>query len=95
MLLVSLFEETKERQFLDEAQWVVREVDRVLGQDRGLRIGQQPERDGQYFHYHGMRPWMGCLRPGATEGRPIGLVRVIAREMGEEALTRRGRARAR
>jgi hypothetical protein len=35
--------------FLDEAEWVVSDVDRVLGRPRGIRIGEAPDRD--------MRPW--------------------------------------
>ena len=47
--LVSLYAELDERRFLDEAEWLVAEVDRVLGRPRGLRIGEAPDRDGQYF----------------------------------------------
>ncbi len=60
VLLVSLFEELGERRFLDRAEWVVAQVDRVLGRARGVRIGEQPERDGQYFHYLAM--WIYALR---------------------------------
>lgn len=54
ILLASLHAETGKRRYLDEAQWVVAEVDRVLGRPRGIRIGEAPDRDGQYFHYLAM-----------------------------------------
>lgn len=59
LLLVSLYAELKERRYLDEAQWVVAEVERVLGRPRGIRIGEAPDRDGQYFHYLAM--WLYAL----------------------------------
>jgi hypothetical protein len=46
VLLVSLHAALGERRFLDEAEWVVSEVDRVLGRPRGIRIGEAPDRDG-------------------------------------------------
>jgi hypothetical protein len=45
--------------FLDEAEWVVSDVERVLGRPRGIRIGEAPDRDGQYFHYLAM--WLYAL----------------------------------
>jgi hypothetical protein len=59
VLLVSLYLETGEASYLEEAEWVVKEVYRVLGRPRGLRIGEEPDRDGQYFHYLAM--WMFAL----------------------------------
>ncbi len=59
VLLVSLYLETFEERFLEEAEWVVGEVYRVLGRARGLRIGEEPDRDGQYFHY--LAIWMYAL----------------------------------
>jgi hypothetical protein len=59
ILLVSLAEELKQAQFLAEAEWLVSEVDRVLGRSRGIRIGEEPDRDGQYFHYLAM--WLYAL----------------------------------
>jgi hypothetical protein len=59
VLLVSLYAELGEPRFLDEAEWVVSEVDRVLGRPRGIRIGEAPDRDGQYFHYLAM--WLYAL----------------------------------
>ena len=59
VLLVSLHEELGEARFLAEAEWLVAEVDRVLGRTRGVRIGEEPDRDGQYFHYLAM--WLYAL----------------------------------
>jgi hypothetical protein len=58
-LLVSLYERTGEAAWLDEAEQLVGAVDRVLGRPRGYRIGQAPDRDGQYFHYLAM--WLFAL----------------------------------
>src|SRR5438874_3736607 len=59
VLYVSLFRETGEERWLDQARWLVGEVDRVLGRPRGYRIGEAPDRDGQYFHYLAM--WLFAL----------------------------------
>jgi hypothetical protein len=59
VLLISLYAALEERKYLDEAEWVVAEVDRVLGRPRGIRIGEAPDRDGQYFHYLAM--WLYAL----------------------------------
>lgn len=48
---LTLYHSTSERRYLDRAQSLVADVDRVLGRRRGYRIGQAPDRDGQYFHY--------------------------------------------
>jgi hypothetical protein len=41
-------------------------VERVLGRVRGIRIGEAPDRDGQYFHYLAM--WLfGLARLGEIE----------------------------
>lgn len=66
VLLVSLYDELAEDKFLHEAEWVVAEVNRVLGRPRGIRIGEEPDRDGQYFHYLAM--WLYAL---AVLGRRI------------------------
>lgn len=66
VLLVSLYEATRDDHFLDEARWLVAEVNRVLGRPRGIRIGEEPDRDGQYFHYLAM--WLYAL---AVLGRYI------------------------
>jgi hypothetical protein len=59
VLLVSLYQELKQKKFLDEAQWVIEDVERVLGRPRGFRIGEAADRDGQYFHYLAM--WIFAL----------------------------------
>jgi hypothetical protein len=59
VLLVSLHEALGGDNYIDEAEWVVAEVDRVLGRPRGIRIGEEPDRDGQYFHYLAM--WLYAL----------------------------------
>lgn len=66
VLLVSLYSALAKDEFLDEAERVVAEVDRVLGRPRGIRIGEEPDRDGQYFHYLAM--WLYAL---AVIGRHI------------------------
>jgi len=59
VLFVSLYRQTGEKRWLDEAETLVAEVERVLGRKRGIRIGEAPDRDGQYFHYLAM--WMFAL----------------------------------
>ncbi|MEX2286402.1 MAG: hypothetical protein WD648_04880 [Planctomycetaceae bacterium] len=59
VLLVSLCEELGEDRYLKEAERVVAEVDRVLGRPRGIRIGEEPDRKGQYYHYLAM--WLFAL----------------------------------
>ena len=59
VLLVSLHAASEDRKYLDEAERVVAEVDRVLARSRGIRIGETPDRDGQYFHYLAM--WLFAL----------------------------------
>ncbi len=59
VLLVSLYEELGNQSYLEEAEWLVSEVGRVLGRPRGIRIGEEPNRDGQYFHYLAM--WLYAL----------------------------------
>jgi hypothetical protein len=58
-LLVSLYAELGDEKLLDQAEWLVAEVDRVLGRVRGVRIGEAPDRDGQYFHY--LAVWLYAL----------------------------------
>jgi hypothetical protein len=47
VLLLSLWEELHDDRLLRECEWVVAEVDRVLGRARGIRIGEAPDRDGR------------------------------------------------
>jgi hypothetical protein len=80
VLLVSLRDELGDDRYAQEAEWVVAEVDRVLGRPLGIRIGEAPDRDGQYFHYLAM--WLFALqrlsrsRPGYRE-RALRLARDI------------------
>ena len=60
ILLVSLFEKLQRDSYFAEAEWVASEVYRILGQKRGIRIGEERHRDGQYFHYLTM--WLFALR---------------------------------
>lgn len=59
VLLVSLYRQLEDPVWLDRAEALVAEVERVLGRPRGLRIGEAPDRDGQYFHYLAM--WLFAL----------------------------------
>jgi hypothetical protein len=59
VLLASLYRELNEEKYFAQAEWVVTEVDRVLGRARGIRIGEEADRDGQYFHYLAM--WLYAL----------------------------------
>lgn len=59
VLLVSLYRELGDETYLAQAERLVAEVDRVLGRPRGYRIGEAPDRDGQYFHYLAM--WLFAL----------------------------------
>lgn len=59
VLLASLHAELHDPGYLEQARALVAEVERVLGRPRGLRIGEAPDRDGQYYHYLSM--WMYAL----------------------------------
>ncbi len=59
VLLVSLFEELDDDSYLDDAEWLVADVQRVLGRRLGIRIGEEPDRGGQYYHYLAM--WLFAL----------------------------------
>jgi hypothetical protein len=59
VLLASLHEAQADDRYLSEAEWIVGEVDRVLGRARGIRIGEEADRDGQYYHYLAM--WLFAL----------------------------------
>jgi hypothetical protein len=69
VVLVSLFEELGRDRFLGEAQWVAAEVYRVLGRQRGIRIGEAEDRDGQYFHYLAM--WLYALSQPRGSSPPL------------------------
>jgi hypothetical protein len=80
VLLVSLGDVLGDDAYYDRAEAVVADVDRVLGRDPGYRIGEAPDRDGQYFHY--LTVWafalgvLGGRRPGYRE-RAVELVRAV------------------
>jgi len=80
ILLCSLAAELNDESYLDRAEEVVVAVDRVLGRDRGYRIGEAPDRGGQYFHY--LTVWalalgvLGRRRPGFRE-RAIAMVEQV------------------
>jgi hypothetical protein len=59
ILYVSLYRELTEARWLEAAEKLVADVERVLGRPRGIRIGEAPDRDGQYFHYLAM--WLVAL----------------------------------
>ena len=59
VLLASLSVELEDEKYLDQATGLVDDVYRVLGRERGIRIGEADDRDGQYFHYLAM--WMYAL----------------------------------
>ena len=59
VLYVSLYRATGEQRWLESGRELVADVERVLGRPRGLRIGEAPDRDGQYFHYLAM--WLLAL----------------------------------
>src|SRR5437868_12296390 len=80
VLLLSLFYETGEERWLDEAEALVFEVERVLGRPRGLRIGEAPDRDGQYYHYLAM--WLFALATlGAHKSAYRARALVLARDI--------------
>ena len=71
--LLSLYKELDDKQFLDQAEQVVNDVFTVLGKTYkiqnytkiqkgrpvGFRIGEHPNKDGQYFHY--LMKWMFAM----------------------------------
>ena len=79
-LLCSLADATGQDHFLDRAEAVVAEVDRVLGRSPGYRIGEAADRGGQYFHY--LTVWafalgvLGARRLGYRD-RAVALVRAV------------------
>lgn len=80
VLYTTLYRKMDDQHWLDKARWLVEDVERVLGRNRGIRIGEEPDREGQYFHYLAM--WLfalarlGEIDPGYRE-RGIELVHQI------------------
>ena len=82
VLLVSLWREIRDDRLLRECELVVAEVERVLGRPPGIRIGEEPDRDGQYFHYLAM--WIFALeRLGAVDSAPSVSARVVFHEQAD------------
>jgi predicted alpha-1,6-mannanase (GH76 family) len=82
VLLISLYSELHQQAYLDDAEKLVRDVDRVLGRSRGIRIGEAADRDGQYFHY--LAVWLyalTCLSEHISQyrARAIALARDVHR----------------
>jgi len=75
ILLTSLYAELRQPRYLEKAEWLVADVERVLGRTRGLRIGEAADRDGQYFHYLAM--WLYALA-ALGRHRPDYRLRAIA-----------------
>jgi hypothetical protein len=59
VLLTSLYQHLHDAAYLTQAKQLVAAVDGVLGRPHGIRIGEAPDRDGQYFHYLAM--WLYAL----------------------------------
>jgi hypothetical protein len=59
LCLLSLFQELGEERFLEEAEWVAQEVDRVLGRRRGIRIAERSDAAGQT--YRSLALWIFAL----------------------------------
>jgi len=59
VLYLSLYQKTKDETYLSKARALVESVYRVLGREKGLRIGEEADRDGQYYHYLAM--WIYAL----------------------------------
>jgi hypothetical protein len=51
VLYISLYRELREQRWLDAAESLIADVERVLGRPRGIRIGEAPDRDGQSGWY--------------------------------------------
>ena len=67
VLLVSLHRELGEKRYLHEAEWLVAEVERVLGRTRGIRIGEAPR---------SRRPIFSLSRHVAVRTRPDGRIQI-------------------
>lgn len=80
LLYLSLQRETEDNRWLERAEKLVVDVERVLGRPKGLRIGEAPDRDGQYFHYLAM--WLTALaRFGEIEPSYRAKALTIARDI--------------
>lgn len=59
VLYVSLYNELNDKSYLDKAEQLVDDVELVLGRKKGIRIGEEIDRYGQYYHYLAM--WIYAL----------------------------------
>ncbi|XP_065069038.1 uncharacterized protein LOC135694291, partial [Rhopilema esculentum] len=57
--LLTLYYASGDSAYLIEAEQLVTDVYKVLGRKKGIRIGEEPDRDGQYFHY--LTKWIYAL----------------------------------
>jgi hypothetical protein len=60
VLLLSLYQALGDQRYLREAEWVAREVDRVLGARRGIRMADRPDAPGQSFRSQAL--WIFALQ---------------------------------
>ena len=89
VLYLSLADELGEARWINEAEKLISDVERVLGRPRGLRIGEAADRDGQYFQYLAM--WLFALaRLGNVNPRYRDLGIALARDI-HPAFVIRGR----
>jgi hypothetical protein len=78
--LLSVYRDTGDEKALREAEWVAREVDRVLGRRRGIRTAERMDDRGQTFR--SLALWMfalhrlGAFLPGFSQ-RARSLVREV------------------
>ncbi len=78
--LLSLYEKLGEERYLEEAEWVAQEVDRILGRRRGIRIAERSDATGQTFRSQALWIYalhrLGQIHP-QYHARALGLVREI------------------
>jgi hypothetical protein len=68
VLLTSLYRAVGDPKYLQQAEWVVAEVDRLLARPRGIRSDEAPDRPGQSYHQLAM--WTYALgRLGEVDRR--------------------------
>ena len=57
--LLTLYHLTGDSSYIEKSEDLVADVYKILGRTKGLRIGEEPDRDGQYFHY--LTKWIYAL----------------------------------
>ncbi len=60
LCLTNLARDLSEDRYLDEAEWVAQEVDRILGRARGIRMAEGPDGNGQSFRSQAL--WILALQ---------------------------------